>query len=858
MVDAVPRRSPWPENPVIRLDAPLDGAVLTAERVTITGWILGSPDLVPLLKEHEGSVQLLVERLEQRAELHAGMQYAGIGASTLHTLTVVGSNDSSSNEAPPYAASRPILRTLSIGERVFPVLSRGVPEEQRAISLSADLDLSALLADLPHDGSLLRISFTVTSPIDAAHGTVVVGASNPICCVLLPRIRWPEFFGALVSPADGELIISDTLHVEGWACRLNDEVERVEVRVNGELIDNATVSLPSPALAARYPGVESAARGRFILRLPYSRLRSLYPSGGESFSVQTRAVFRSSGELDMHGARFRLVDEKSFLPSESNARGEIEEITTLPSGEIFVRGWCVRRGFEHGTFYLEGRSWRISLVEGEEKEREKGGRVRWVERDDIAGRAPIFARSRPGFEIWLSPDALGAAPGLVRVAYEDDRGRTVLSTPGWEARLGELFSRQNGASTLKDGVSRVLCRAGARARFSGGRSETAERRKTSLLAASANLSTTEGAPKVLYEILRGAVDDGLHAGQVTLISAKDGPLRADLERLGCVVHVIPELECYGMNFARFLRGLERAGELAGQLAPTRILANVVDSFWAPVLGVRLGIPCDWIVHESIDPRAAFPLLDVPLRHLFLEAVRRTDRMIFVAKTTRALYSAVRGAAPSEVIANGVDLIRIEQLKRTSSRGEARRRLGVDGDTKVISIIGTTTERKGQDRFIREMSLLKSQLAGARFRFFIVGAREIPFLDRLREMANEHRLEELTFVPETSDVAQYYLASDLMVIASREEAAPLVSLEALAFGVPLISTSVFGLAEQLTDGETATIFDGEVHGALADAARALLADPARREQLIAGGLRAVKERFSLEQMTSRYLDLLALV
>ena len=84
-------------------------------------------------------------------------------------------------------------------------------------------------------------------------------------------------------------------------------------------------------------------------------------------------------------------------------------------------------------------------------------------------------------------------------------------------------------------------------------------------------------------------------------------------------------------------------------------------------------------------------------------------------------------------------------------------------------------------------------------------------------------------------------------------APLVAFSALAFGRPLLLSAVGGFPELAAAGAAQLVPPGDP-GALHDALRALLADPAARERLAAGARAAAAERFGWDAIARRHLEL----
>ena len=131
--------------------------------------------------------------------------------------------------------------------------------------------------------------------------------------------------------------------------------------------------------------------------------------------------------------------------------------------------------------------------------------------------------------------------------------------------------------------------------------------------------------------------------------------------------------------------------------------------------------------------------------------------------------------------------------RRRSRDEVRAAHKVEESERVVTVVGTTSPRKGQLDFLR-MAKLVGDPGAARTRFYVVGTQPGDYLDQLERFARDERLESVVFVEKTPDVYEYFRMSDVFVCPSRNESLPLVVLEAMAFGLPIVSTDVFGVPE----------------------------------------------------------------
>jgi glycosyltransferase involved in cell wall biosynthesis len=122
---------------------------------------------------------------------------------------------------------------------------------------------------------------------------------------------------------------------------------------------------------------------------------------------------------------------------------------------------------------------------------------------------------------------------------------------------------------------------------------------------------------------------------------------------------------------------------------------------------------------------------------------------------------------------------------------------------------------------------------------------------VRELARGSGIEVLG---ERDDVADLLAAADVVCLSSFTEAFPMILLEAMALGLPVISTDVGGVREAVVDGETGLLVAPGDAGALANALRTLAADSALRERLGANAL-ARHERFTLDAMVDGYANVI---
>ncbi len=813
-----------PPEFIVRIDSPRDRCWSLDDRLEIRGVFLATEAEAAAIRNEPNRLVLVVqEHCKRNTILYANM--------ALYGRVLDPERNDSANEI--------VLESFEVSAERSELPTAVPPQYGTLWNVCARLDLSRLTFDSASERSflfLLRVELGDR-----------ISESNPLRVLFPPPEKRTAVHGALSYPVEHRLS-ADVFVIDGWAVRRDDPVEQVEVFAGELPIGSAEIGIMPGAESELFPFTEDPRHCCFTFALRRAEFLGLPDASTlaeRTFPLRAKARFRSGAELLIDGPQFRwdpVADLNGFRA------GELEAVRVAGEGLIEVAGWFVDDGFAPIELFLEGRKWRTTLRD-----------VEWSERKDIASRFPQAARGASvGFTARFHPELLGRSPGLVRVSAESGPYRTMLGSKALWSELSARIDQLNGSPRFgRAAVASLLSRCGIRRSFSApGQTAKQSEREERFLFVSHNLSAVEGAPRVLLSVVDGVLGSGVSADRILVASPKDGELRRAFESRGVAVKLFPQLEVFGQSWKRYHEGLAEAEEATELFAPNVVFANVIDSFWAVDLARRKRIRAFWLIHESVSAVRALQGLDPKLRTLFFLNLSRCPKVGFVAKKTAELFHRFVSDERSVVIPNGINIAPIDERRSSLSKGAARAQLEV-GDAHVVSIVGTTTPRKGQDIFLREVARLRAMRPSLSLRCFIVGARAIPFLAELRSMSAELGLDDIVrFVPETSDVAPYFIASDAIVIASREESAPLVSLEAFAYERPLVSTSVFGLSEQLEHEQNALVFQANEDGALARSLLRLFDDEALRARLVANARRAVEDRFSIKRSVAGYLKEIA--
>ena len=360
-----------------------------------------------------------------------------------------------------------------------------------------------------------------------------------------------------------------------------------------------------------------------------------------------------------------------------------------------------------------------------------------------------------------------------------------------------------------------------------------------------------GAPLHQYEIAVKLAAEGVI--EPIVLCATDGPLRQAYEQQGIEVIVrdnplehIYQRDAYDEAVRNFSKEIE-------SLKVDAIYANTLENFFVVDAARQIGIPAVWNVHESEPWQTYFNRFGSEIAARALECFRFPYKVIFVADATRDRYLPLNSHHNFRVIHNGLDLSKLANLDNSEW---ARKSLGVAAEDVVILLLGTVCERKGQQDLVKALSLLPEKWHN-KIRCFIVGDRPSIYSNKLADMVAELPKElrqRVTVVPETGEAGKYYKAADIFVCTSRVESFPRVILEAMACDLPIITTPVFGIKEQVRQGINGLFYTPDRPDELVAALISLLENKSVRQELAENAKYVLDSLNTFEEMTQAYADI----
>lgn len=342
--------------------------------------------------------------------------------------------------------------------------------------------------------------------------------------------------------------------------------------------------------------------------------------------------------------------------------------------------------------------------------------------------------------------------------------------------------------------------------------------------------------------VRHAVEAGLPAidGEVDATYLEVPPFNR-LERK--LQHHVERLDRWNFGAVRWhlLRGLVARRMIERQLRVVRPdVAHVTTDQVAFLLGsVQRRIPCvlsldaltiDWARLKRFIPAAAeTPAHLKPLEPLERRALRRAPLVI---AWTDTVAQRIRRFAPKANVATlhpGLDLDAFRPATAARASGPLR-----------VLFVGGRWQAKGGPQLLEALA----PRLGRGVELDVVTPLRVAAFDGM----NVHAAE-----PGSAHIAQLFARADVFCLPTWVDAVPFVVLEAMASGVPVVSTRVGSIPELI--GQGGMICEpGDVEG-LAEALGTLLEDPARRRSMGEAGRARAEERYDALETTPRLVDLL---
>lgn len=261
------------------------------------------------------------------------------------------------------------------------------------------------------------------------------------------------------------------------------------------------------------------------------------------------------------------------------------------------------------------------------------------------------------------------------------------------------------------------------------------------------------------------------------------------------------------------------------------------SFVAMLSGLLGDIPYSFTAHAKDIYTAG------PSDELWRRQVERAAFAVTVSDANRFHLRSILGRelmSKLHRLHNGVDL---DWLTPASDRQH-------NSPVEVL-FVSRLVEKKGADILLEALKRLAERGTSAQVTVVGDGDQAVPLLQQAEDLGVSGRVRFVGALPH-HEVVERMGSADLLVLPCRiaadgdRDALPTVLLEAMAVGLPCISTPVNGVAEIVEDGKTGLLVPMEDAESLAQAIHSLATDPFRRRAMATAGRLRVEERFDIRR------------
>lgn len=347
-----------------------------------------------------------------------------------------------------------------------------------------------------------------------------------------------------------------------------------------------------------------------------------------------------------------------------------------------------------------------------------------------------------------------------------------------------------------------------------------------------------GQERVAFDLAVSQLRAGWEVTALSLAPPPDGPLAAEFRAAGVRVERVarPRPGVDPMLVVRLARWLRRH----------RVDLVHTHNRMALIYGAPAGrLARAAVVHtkHGKNPAGGTRLLAGNL------AGRLVDAFVAVSEET-AVVARQRREVPEpklHVIPNGIELGRFHP--DPAARERVRRELGIPADARVVGTVGRVAVEKNHALLLRAAA----PLLGPGTRLIVAG--DGPLLPALTELAGALGVVPFAhLLGVRRDVPDVLNAMDVLAMSSDTEGLPLVVLEAMATGLPVVSTRVGGIPNVLEEGQTGLLVPAGDEAALRDRIARLLSAPPVSRAFGERARTAAVTQYAAERMQREYLTL----
>lgn len=272
-----------------------------------------------------------------------------------------------------------------------------------------------------------------------------------------------------------------------------------------------------------------------------------------------------------------------------------------------------------------------------------------------------------------------------------------------------------------------------------------------------------------------------------------------------------------------------------------------SNVYCSLAGLICRIPVISVFHGFVDASENESLASIKFKLIN----RGSKRVVFVSNQLKSHYQnkTAINMQKSVTIYNGIDT----DIYKPKKSDNLRRDLGLSKDHIIIGSIGNIRQSKGYDILIEAAALVVNIFP--KCKFVIAGQGSGHLYKHLREKIKRLRLEGIVkFIGFREDAVNILNGIDIFALPSTTEGFSLVTLEAMACGIPVVVTKSGGPEEIIENGRNGIMVDAGSAGSLSAGLIRLVTGIKEVENLTERAMSDVRTKFKKDAMIDKYANL----
>ena len=236
--------------------------------------------------------------------------------------------------------------------------------------------------------------------------------------------------------------------------------------------------------------------------------------------------------------------------------------------------------------------------------------------------------------------------------------------------------------------------------------------------------------------------------------------------------------------------------------------------------------------------------------MMMDKMRYYQNYIFVSYNVMCQWKELLNLNDDQVtyIPNCINEGKAQKAKEIN-KSLIQNRLNFDSNKFNIICVASIQKRKGQDLIFNNIKNIINKMP--KIHFHIVGKEKKPESEEMISTIPGNYMKYFTFHGSKKNALEYMRASDAMILPSRSEAFPRVTLESMAVGTPTILSNVDGNTEQVTNNKTGKIFSNEDSDQMIDCINELYNSEKFRSQLADNALNFYLSHFTRDKHINNF-------